>query len=267
MKKLLFPIIFLSLACLITGSLYAQIDETFDAVQELETESLVPDEPMAREVQLPYLCVSGLMPDGEKPLAVVNEQVVEEGDSVDGARVIKISSSNVSFSYQGDTFAKNIGEGCRASGRAVPPKTPSDTRTTARRSPGGSSPFGQVPSFDGFGDVEAGAVTTLIGVLWIVWIALYVYFALVLNTIATKTSTANGWFAWIPFLNLYLMCQISGRSSWLILLMFIPFANLIVFVMLWMGIAEARGKPGWLGVLMVLPVTNLIIPGYLAFSK
>ncbi|MHB1362174.1 MAG: DUF5684 domain-containing protein [Thermoleophilia bacterium] len=64
-------------------------------------------------------------------------------------------------------------------------------------------------------------------------VAAYVYYSFSLMTIASKTSTANGWFAWVPFLNLYLMCKIAGRPGW------------------------------WL---LLVPLVNIIVPGYLAFT-
>ena len=101
-----------------------------------------------------------------------------------------------------------------------------------------------------------------------VWgLAAYVWFALCLYIIANKTGTPNGWLAWLPIANLYLMCKIAGRSGWWTVLFFIPLLNLIIGIIVWVGIAGARGKPGWLGILMIIPVINLIVPGILAFSE
>ena len=101
-----------------------------------------------------------------------------------------------------------------------------------------------------------------------VWgLAAYVWFALCLHTIANKTGAPNGWLAWLPIANLYLMCQVAGRSGWWTVLFFIPLLNLIIAIIVWVGIAEARGKPAWLGILMIIPVINLIVPGILAFSE
>jgi hypothetical protein len=63
------------------------------------------------------------------------------------------------------------------------------------------------------------------------------------------------------------MCKIASKPTWWVVLCFIPFVNIIISVILWMGIAEARQKPAWLGVLMLVPIANIIIPGHLAFSK
>ena len=94
----------------------------------------------------------------------------------------------------------------------------------------------------------------------------YVYFALALQTIAQKTNTENAWFAWIPILNIILMLNIAKKPIWWIILFFIPLVGLVMGILVWMGVAEARNKPNWWGILMIVPVANLIVPGYLAWS-
>jgi hypothetical protein len=106
-----------------------------------------------------------------------------------------------------------------------------------------------------------------VGVVFLlIVVALYCYFAICLQVMARKTGTPNGWMAWIPILNAYLMCLVGGKPGWWLILFFIPVVGIIIGIIVWMGVAEARGKPGWLGILMIIPVANLIIPGYLAFS-
>jgi len=101
----------------------------------------------------------------------------------------------------------------------------------------------------------------------IIIVLVYCYFAFSLQTIAAKTGTPNGWMGWIPILNVYLACLIAGKPGWWLLLFLIPIVNIIIGVLVWMGIAEARGKPAWVGVLSIVPVVNVFLPGYLAFSS
>ncbi|MCL4472549.1 MAG: DUF5684 domain-containing protein [Actinobacteria bacterium] len=109
--------------------------------------------------------------------------------------------------------------------------------------------------------------TFTIGFLPVLFVvAAYVYYSFSLMTIAAKTSTENGWMAWIPVLNLYLMCKIAGRPGWWLVLMLVPLVNVVMLVIVWMGIAEARGFPGWWGIMMLVPLVNIIVPGYLAFT-
>lgn len=105
-------------------------------------------------------------------------------------------------------------------------------------------------------------------VYFIVILAFYVYYALCLQFIAKKTNTPNGWFAWIPILNVILMLQIAKKPVWWILLMLIPIVNIVIMVLVWMAIAEQAGKENWWGILIALvPVVNLILLGMLAFGK
>ena len=95
----------------------------------------------------------------------------------------------------------------------------------------------------------------------------YVYMSLCLMKIAQKTNTENAWLAWIPIANVVLMIQIAKRPMWWIILMFIPLANIVVGIIIWMDLAEAVKKERWWGILMIVPVVSFIVPGYLAFSK
>ena len=103
-------------------------------------------------------------------------------------------------------------------------------------------------------------------VMLVFCLALYIYVALALQTIAQKTNTENGWLAWIPIVNVILMLSIAKKPIWWIILFLIPLVNLVIFIIVWMGIAEARNKPGWWGILMLVPVVSLVVPGYLAWS-
>ncbi len=103
-------------------------------------------------------------------------------------------------------------------------------------------------------------------VFLIIGLAAYVYMALALQTIAQKTSTENAWLAWVPILNIILMLNIAKKPLWWILLCLIPLVNIVIIIMVWMAIAEARGKPNWWGILIIIPVAQLIVPGYLAWA-
>jgi hypothetical protein len=94
----------------------------------------------------------------------------------------------------------------------------------------------------------------------------YIYVSLALQTIATKTSTQNGWLAWIPIVNIFLMLDIAKKPLWWFILFLIPLVNIVMAVIVWMGIAEARQKPNWWGILTIVPIANLVVPGYLAWA-
>jgi len=114
----------------------------------------------------------------------------------------------------------------------------------------------------------ASSVFAMFGLIFFVGATLtYVIFAFCLQRIASKTAVPNGWLAWIPVANFYLMCVIANKPAWWLVLFFVPLANIVFMVLVWMSIAQARNKPGWMGVLIILPLLNLIVPAYLAFSE
>lgn len=121
-------------------------------------------------------------------------------------------------------------------------------------------------------DVLAGGV--FIGLLVFV-IALVAFYCYCLQIIAKRTGTENGWFAWIPILNMLLMLDIAKRPRWWILLWIfvglIPIIGQIVTIVtmaiVWIEISAARGKSYWVGILAVFPVTSMFVLPYLAFSK
>lgn len=103
--------------------------------------------------------------------------------------------------------------------------------------------------------------------LIIIGLVVYGYLSLAVQTIARKTETENDWFAWIPIANFFLLLAIAKRPIWWFFLMLIPLVNVVIFIVVWMGIAEARSKPNWWGLLMLIPGVSLIVPGYLAWSE
>lgn len=103
---------------------------------------------------------------------------------------------------------------------------------------------------------------------WVFIIGFYVYMALALQTIAKKLgATEKSWWAWIPIMNVLLMLELANKELWWIVLLFIPVVNIVISVIVWMAIAEARGKPSWWGIMMIVPVMNIIAPGYIAWSE
>ncbi|HLY59372.1 MAG TPA: DUF5684 domain-containing protein [Terriglobia bacterium] len=119
-------------------------------------------------------------------------------------------------------------------------------------------------------DRNAGMAIAAAGAFFLVFLvfglAFYVYIALALSTIAKKTNTENPWMAWIPIVNVYLMVMIAKKEWWWLLLCLIPFVNIVIYIILWMAIAEARHKPNWWGILIIVPFVGLIVPGYLAWA-
>jgi hypothetical protein len=131
---------------------------------------------------------------------------------------------------------------------------------------------GQTPNSDrlrggsGMGDHGLFPAGMSIGFVLACFLVGYIYISLALQTISEKTNTANGWLAWIPIANIILMLNIAKKPLWWIILFLIPLVNIVMAILVWMGVAEARSKPSWWGILIIIPFVNLIVPGYLAWS-
>lgn len=104
-------------------------------------------------------------------------------------------------------------------------------------------------------------------VLIMLFLVLYGYLSFSVQIIARRTDTPNDWFAWIPIANMFLLLAIAKKPLWWFFLMLIPFVGIVIIVLIWMAVAEARSKPSWWGLLTLLPPLSLIVPGYLAFSE
>src|SRR5437588_10052414 len=72
-----------------------------------------------------------------------------------------------------------------------------------------------------------------------------------------------GWDSIIPIYNLYIWCKIVGRPGWWILLMLIPFVNIIVGIILCIDMAKSFGKGAGFGIgLALLGVIFIPILGF-----
>jgi len=96
----------------------------------------------------------------------------------------------------------------------------------------------------------------------LVVIAFYVYYALVLSTIAKKLRYDKPWLAWIPIVNLALY-PILAEYDWpWVFILLVPIVN-IVFMFIWTWkIFERRNYPGWLSLIPLasfIPIINIFV--------
>jgi uncharacterized membrane protein YhaH (DUF805 family) len=57
-----------------------------------------------------------------------------------------------------------------------------------------------------------------------------------------------GWAAIIPIVNTYFLCKVAGRPGWWVILMFIPFVNLIIWIIVCIDVARNFGKGTGFGI-------------------
>ena len=127
------------------------------------------------------------------------------------------------------------------------------------------------------------ASVVLLVIFLIVLLGAYVYYSLVLRSIAKKTKTAHAWMAWVPLVRNYLFFREANLSSnWaLFLTIFIPLAFYpllllsgvilsialtVFYIWLWWIISERMGHPGWISLLLLVPILNIVIIGVIAWA-
>ena len=74
------------------------------------------------------------------------------------------------------------------------------------------------------------AILAMGGIMISISLAVYIYAAIALMFTAKRTKTPNGWFAFIPILNVYLIAKMAGLSGWwtlIVLAPIIPFVGAI----------------------------------------
>ena len=97
-------------------------------------------------------------------------------------------------------------------------------------------------------------------------LAVYFFFCFCMKKICEKAGHEPGVLIWIPIANLVPMLTVAKMPVWMIVLFFIPLVNIVIAIMMWWKICEARGKSGALGLLMLVPLVNLGLLLYLAFG-
>ena len=96
---------------------------------------------------------------------------------------------------------------------------------------------------------------------------LYVVYSLPIFIIARKSEHEYAWFAFIPFLDLWLMCDMADVEIWWILIFMLPFINVLFYIYLWSRIAENTNKSPLWGILMIVPVVDIAVGFYLALYE
>ncbi|MCX5717850.1 MAG: DUF5684 domain-containing protein, partial [Nitrospirae bacterium] len=112
------------------------------------------------------------------------------------------------------------------------------------------------------------AIFASFGIIIIAVVAIWVvYYLLCLFLIAKKLGIPAPWTAWLPIVNLWTIVTCAGKPWWWMLILFIPLANIFIYIYLWMCISENCGKSKWLGLLILIPTADLVLYGILAFSR
>ena len=106
-------------------------------------------------------------------------------------------------------------------------------------------------------DVDATGSSAVAGgaavLVMILWLAVTVLLIAAMWKVFVKAGKP-GWAAIVPIYNVIVLLEITGKPLWWIILMFIPFVNIIVGVMLMLSLAQNFGKSVGFGIgLLLLP--------------
>jgi hypothetical protein len=133
-----------------------------------------------------------------------------------------------------------------------------------------------IEGLDILGAVGLGVLAG-IGILiaTLLFIAVYVYFAMAWMTIARKLKYKKAWLAWIPFANIAMILQLGGFHWAFVFLFLIPvFGWIVLFVLMIIAtwrILEKRKYPGWFSLSMIIPkvggILYAIVIGFAAWGK
>lgn len=102
----------------------------------------------------------------------------------------------------------------------------------------------QIEDFDPFEDfspAEPAADGAAFALVAIIWLAVAVLIIAGLWKVFEKAGQP-GWAAIIPIYNLYIVLQIVGKPWWWLLLLLIPFVNIVIFLIVYITLAQAFGK-------------------------
>jgi hypothetical protein len=121
-------------------------------------------------------------------------------------------------------------------------------------------------------EVETSVSWGLILVFLLIGLALYVYSAFCFMKMADRLGVENGWFAFIPFLNLWLLTQMGDRdNTWFIIMLIGSFCcgivTLVMMILILMDVSEKLGFENYWGILFIIPIFNLYVLYKLAFTE
>jgi len=91
--------------------------------------------------------------------------------------------------------------------------------------------------------MESSVSFAALGVGAIFYIAIIVLMVASMWKLFTKAGQP-GWAAIVPIYNAIVMLQIAGKPVWWLVLMLIPFVNIVIEIMVLAGLAEKFGKSG-----------------------
>ena len=126
------------------------------------------------------------------------------------------------------------------------------------------SVFPAMPSDPGAPDVgfAAAAAAGVFGFIMLINLAVALVVIIGMWKVFTKAGKP-GWAAIIPIYNVIVLLEVVGKPVWWIVLLLIPFVNIVISILLNLALAERFGKDGLYAVgLIFLPFIFLPMLGF-----
>lgn len=103
-------------------------------------------------------------------------------------------------------------------------------------------------------------------------LASYIWISYCMMKMADRLGVPNGWFAFIPFLQYWLYCQMAEKeNSWFIIMLIFsfcfPIVTFVMMILILMDISERLGFESWWGILTIIPLFNFYVVYKLAFTE
>lgn len=102
-------------------------------------------------------------------------------------------------------------------------------------------------------------------IITLVYLALIVAFIAGMWVLTTRAGKP-GWYALVPILNLFNLAYLSGKQWWWALLLFVPFLNIVIGILMFKAFLENYGERELVMIVVGIVFSFIYIP-YMAFSK
>jgi hypothetical protein len=118
-------------------------------------------------------------------------------------------------------------------------------------------------------DYSTGATMAMSGVFIVfaivLGLAVHLFVGYCFKRIAEKAGEEDTSIWWIPIVNYLLIFRVAGKPGWWLLLLLVPFANIIVLFVTWIEVSQRLGHGALWGVLAV--IIGIVGIPFLAFSE
>lgn len=88
---------------------------------------------------------------------------------------------------------------------------------------------------------EVAMFAGMMGVWTIVMFGFMIIMIVSFWKIFTKAGE-KGWKSLIPFYNTWVLLEVSGKPGWWLFLMFIPFVNIVIIILMYIALSKSFGK-------------------------